>query len=187
VSRGGAAYRPETLRHTPRKLTQRKARFAERYPARCRTDRCRWAASSLPAPSTGSAGSAFAAQLTDRVWASNQGGRSGDQAAALRPPDLVSITRGLGPAKQRARLGGPPKTPCQLTLPAASWLKTESALLRRRRHTGKELPDAPERSFRVRRNRLEIATNPREHVGEPDRVEALDLVGLFSRLRACVL
>jgi len=72
VSRGGAAYRPETLRHTPKKLAN-EDRFAERYSARCRTDRCRWAASAQHSP------------RTDRVWANNQGQKC--RATGLRPAD----------------------------------------------------------------------------------------------------
>ena len=94
-------------------------RLATRYPGTCRTDRCRWAAScsqaplhrpqslpprqavftiGLPAPISRLA---FVGHPTDRAWARHQGARSGDRAAALRPPDLVRITRGFDPRHAR--------------------------------------------------------------------------------------
>jgi hypothetical protein len=73
------------------------SRSGERYPARCRTDRCRWAASSLTAPAP-TLISIRRESHRSRLGEQPGAKRSGDRAAALRPPDLVSITRGLGPA-----------------------------------------------------------------------------------------
>jgi hypothetical protein len=115
VSRGGAAHRPETPPphfpgHRPQQDPRRQA-----LPGTCRTDRCRWAASRSAAahspgrnPATETAPetieltrrppSGSALRATQRSCSSNnQGGRSGDQAAAPRPPDRLRITRGLDP------------------------------------------------------------------------------------------
>jgi hypothetical protein len=120
VSRGGAAHRPETRRHYVQKGTAR-TRIVKRYPGTCRTGRCRWAASRSPGgPSAQTRLPATkAGRLNDRSTCARRpvsirgastdrapgqrtrGGRSGDRAAALRPPDLLRITRGFEPRHAR--------------------------------------------------------------------------------------
>jgi hypothetical protein len=99
VSRGGAAYRPETPRHTPRNWPM-KTGFAGRY----REDAASAAAGGQQAHRSRLARTApdrhFAAQLA-RVSA--RGWMSGDRAAARRPPDLLSITRGALNGHHRLR------------------------------------------------------------------------------------
>jgi hypothetical protein len=124
VSRGGAAHRPETPRHYTQETGPARTRVATRYPGTCRTDRCRWAATCSPAGAFGQATvpatkagrlhnrstcahqpvSIRGASHRSRAWARHQGCRSGDRAAALRPPDLVRITRAFNPRHARHSL-----------------------------------------------------------------------------------
>ena len=87
MSRGGAAYRPETLRHT-RGNWLTKSRFAERYPQ----DAAPTAAGGQQVAPTGS-----------KARRTTRGGKG--RATGLRPadrPTLVSITRGLWPQPSRS-------------------------------------------------------------------------------------
>src|SRR6266480_4492266 len=112
--------------------------MVKRYPGTCRTDRCRWAARWSPGGPTAQATvpatkagrlhhrstcahrpiSVRGASHRSLAWATHKGGRSGDRAAALRPPDLLRITRGVDRVTRQGvgRTGcglRDPRTPCR--------------------------------------------------------------------------
>ena len=182
---------PRDTRHCAQKGTA-KTRMVKRYPGTCRTDRCRWAArwspggpsaqATVPATKAGRLHhrstcahrpiSVRGASHRSLAWATHQGGRSGDRAAALRPPDLLRITRGVDRVTRQGvgRTGcglRDPRTPCRGGI-SRSWRTFHGQgerLLRSHPYGRKrellELPGAADR-LRSRRGRTgRLIENPR--------------------------